>query len=85
MEDLLRIADRLRTRDDLRVFLEKIADSLLEDPEAWENDTLERFLRAWAAWLGDMDGYFLNPCIPAPEAPSWQFIAQMILAARVYE
>lgn len=46
---------------------------------------LSGFLRAWADWLRDMDGYFVNRSLPVPESPSWQFVAQMLLAARVYE
>jgi hypothetical protein len=73
------------TRADLAVFLDDLAGSLATEPDAWENDTLERFLRAWSAWIGDMDGYFANQDRPVPETPSWQLVAQMLLAARVYE
>lgn len=72
-------------RAELAGFLDQLADSLLEEPERWENDTLESFLRGWSAWLVDMDGYFLNRGEPVPDTPSWQLIAQMLLAARVYE
>ena len=78
-------AELVRTREDLAAFLENLADSLAENSEVWENDMLEAFLRAWSAWIGDMDGYFANQGRPVPEAPSWQLVAQMLLAARVYE
>jgi hypothetical protein len=32
-----------------------------------------------------MDGYFVRQGRAVPEAPSWQLVAQMLLAARVYE
>ena len=73
------------TRAELAGFIDQLADSFVEQPEVWENDTLERFLRAWSAWLGDMDGFFLNRGEDVPAEPSWQLIAQMLLAARVYE
>lgn len=73
------------TRAELAGFLDQLADSLLEEPERWENDRLESFLRGWSAWLNDMDGYFLNRGEPVPDAPSWQLVAQMLLAARVYD
>jgi hypothetical protein len=66
-------------------FIDQLADSFVEQPEVWENDTLERFLRAWVAWLGDIDGFFINRGEAVPDEPSWQLIAQMLLAARVYE
>lgn len=73
------------TRAELAGFIDQLADSYLESPEHWENDTIESFLRAWSAWLNDMDGFFINRGEPVPESPSWQLIAQMMLAARVYE
>jgi len=85
MGELEARAERLHTREELAAFLDNLADSLVEEPEVWENDTLERFLRAWSAWIGDMDGYFAHQGLSAPEVPSWQLVAQMLLAARVYE
>lgn len=73
------------TRAELVAFLSQLADSFVEEPERWQNNNLEDFLRAWSAWLEDMDGYFLNRSEPVPEEPSWRLIAQMLLAARVYE
>lgn len=85
MGELEDLAERLHTREDLAAFLENLADSLVQEPEVWENDTLERFLRAWSVWIGDMDGYFANRGLPVPEMPSWRLVALMLLAARVYE
>lgn len=70
---------------ELADFLGQLADSYLEEPERWENADLASFMRAWSAWLGDMDEYFRNRDEPIPSEPSWQLIAQMLLAARVYE
>lgn len=77
--------ERVQTRDDLATFLAGLADSLLAEPAAWENDTLERFLRAWSAWITDMEGYFTNRGEETPATPSWELIAQMLLAAKIYE
>lgn len=73
------------SREELAAFLTELADSVLKEPDRWENSDLADFLRAWGAWLEDMDGYFLNRGESVPSAPSWQLIAQMLLAARVYE
>lgn len=83
--DLESRATRPLSREELAAFLAELADSVVKEPERWENSDLVDFLRAWAAWLEDMDGYFLNQGEPVPSAPSWQLIAQMLLAARVYE
>lgn len=73
------------TREQLVAFLDQLADSFLKEPERWENADLESLLRAWSAWLEDMDGFFLNRGESVPSEPSWQLVAQMLLAARVYE
>jgi len=73
------------TRSELVAFLDRLADSGLEEPELWENDNLIDFLRGLSAWLNDMDGYFLNRGEDVPAQPTWQLIAQMLLAARIYE
>jgi hypothetical protein len=85
MGELEARAEKLHTRAELAAFLENLADSVVEEPEVWENDTLERFLRAWSAWIADMDGYFVQRGLSVPGEPSWRLIAQMLLAARVYE
>lgn len=73
------------SRSDLVRFIDQLADSLVEQPEIWENGSLESFLRAWSVWLSEMDGYFAGKGQPVPDSPSWKLIAEMMLAARVYE
>ena len=69
----------------LASFLNAAADDLVEDPDDWENVTLENFLRAWAAWLEGSPGYYENRSEEFPEQPSWSQIAGMVLAAKIYE
>ena len=73
------------SRQDLADFIDQFRDSLRRDPESWENNDLDSFLEALSAWTRDMDGYFTNRGEPVPDVPSWRLIAQMLLAARVYE
>lgn len=84
-EDPFSRANSVQTLAELAVFLENLADSISEEPEIWENDTLRRFLKAWAAWTVDMGGYFAERGEPVPEEASWKLVAQMLLAARLYE
>lgn len=78
-------AETVSSREDLVVFIDGLADSLRDEPEVWENDTLERFLRAWSAWIEDMEGFFTGRNLQTPDTPSWSLVAEMLLAARVYE
>jgi hypothetical protein len=85
MFDLNERAATTTSRARLAAFLDNLADSLIETPENWENQDLESFLRAWSAWLNDSDGFFAARGEIVPADPSWTLIAQMLLAARVYE
>ena len=76
--------ENIRSRHELAIFIDCLP-ARFRGPEAWENANLECFLTALSAWVNDMDGYFLNRSEVVPEAPSWRFVAQMLLAARVYE
>jgi hypothetical protein len=83
--DLAQAADSIRTRQDLAQFVLALHGDLLTNRGRWENQDLERFLEAMAAWISDMDGYFLNQGIAEPERPSWGLVGQMLLAASMYE
>ena len=85
MPPLHELADQVDSPHQLAAFLTEAADSFVEDPGDWENDTLESFLRAWAAWMHDISGYFLNLGQQTPETPSWSLVAGMVLAAKVSE
>lgn len=73
------------SRDDLAAFVDQLARSYMEDPQSWENSTIDQFLEALSGWISDMDGYFKNLGMPVPASPSWELIAQMLSAATAYE
>lgn len=54
-------ADRVVTREDFVAFLAAALADLRDRPEEWENRTLENFLDAWGAWVGDMPGMVRKP------------------------
>jgi hypothetical protein len=75
--------ESIRTRQDLSSFIVSLSR---RDMTAWENQDLPSFLEAMGAWVNDMDGYFRNvQGRSAPDQPSWQLFAQILLAASVYE
>lgn len=83
--ELEKRADAPMTRAQVAEFVDQLADSLVAEPDSWDNNTLDLFLRGLAGWLADMDGYFRNRGEPVPESPSWQLVADALLAARIYE
>lgn len=77
--------ETIQSREDFLRFLRLLADDLKSNPDSWENANLPRFLEALAAWIEDMDGYYLNQKQSVPEKPDWQVLRDMFMAARVYE
>lgn len=76
---------KLRDKQDFIVFLQILIKNLKENPDEWENRTLESFLGAIADWVEDMEGYYLNNNLPIPDRIDWKFFANILAAARVYE
>lgn len=66
-------------------FILSLRQELLEHPERWENDTLDRFLEAMAAWLNHAPGWFNNQGKTESPSPDWQYVAHMLAAATMYE
>jgi hypothetical protein len=77
--------ETIHTRKDFAVFLHELHQEHRDNPQAWENNTLERFLEALAAWTEDMDGFYLNQKQKLPEHLEWKTFAHMLVAATMYE
>jgi hypothetical protein len=78
-------AESVKTKDDLVPFIRALRSDLSENRDAWENPTLESFLEAMEAWIGDMNGYYLNQGQQPPERPDWRTFALILAASRIYE
>lgn len=83
--DLNREVQKIRSREDLVSFVRSLADDSKNHSRDWENDNLETYLYALAAWIEDMDGYYQNVGEKLPEYPNWRTLGQMLLAAKIYE
>jgi hypothetical protein len=79
------LAQQVHSREDLAAFIRALLCQLREKPEDWENQDLASFLEAMAAWIEDMEGYYKGRGEAVPKQPTWKTIAQILLAARVYE
>lgn len=77
--------DTIRTREDFAEFVKAVSRDLRDNPTSWSNTSLQSYLEALAAWVDDMDGYYSNRGRLIPEQPDWPIVADMLMAARVYE
>lgn len=82
---LLSQMEAVRSRDDLVAFIQALSNELKSHPETWENPDLSSFLNAMAAWVQDMDGYYLNQKKEFSEDQSWKTFAEILYSARIYE
>lgn len=73
------------SKAELVEFVRALADDLSMNRDGWENPTLETYLAALASWLEDSDGYYRNQGRPVPVEPSWRDVAEMLMAAKMYE
>jgi hypothetical protein len=67
-------------------FLDLLRQDYLQNPDEWENKTLETFLAALGDYANDIQGYYDNTGqkVNADE-PSWQTFADIFKGATMYE
>jgi len=77
---------QVRDRTEFIAFVERLHEDYLNNGEAWENSTLERFLEAMVGYAKDIQGYYdnSNQKINANEA-SWQIFSDILEGAKIYE
>lgn len=73
-------------RQSLISFLDLLTQDFLQNPDDWENKTLDTFLEALGAYATDIQGYYDNTGkkVNADE-PSWQTFADIFKGATMYE
>lgn len=76
---------KVNTKEDFIEFLEFLSSNAKNNLGEWENKDLPSYLESMASWIEDMDGYYLNQRLPIPENINWTFIADILMAARIYE
>jgi hypothetical protein len=77
--------NNIKTREDFVSFVYELGKDYRMNPQSWENKDTGAFLEALAAWVEDMDGYYLNKGEPVPDKLNWKNIADMLMAAKLYE
>jgi len=75
----------VRDRDSFIEFVHELAHAFRRHGETWENGRVDLYLDALAAWVADMDGYYTGKGLPVPAAPDWKNVADMLMAASIYE
>lgn len=73
------------SRDDFVAFVQRLSEEFRASPQSWEHKDIGSYLDALAAWVSDMDGYYIHRGQPVLQNPDWQTVADMLRAATLYE
>jgi hypothetical protein len=73
------------SRASLAEFVEALSRDIRDNPKEYQNTDLVSYLAAMAAWIKNMDGYYSNRGEETPMHPTWKTVADIIMAATVYE
>jgi hypothetical protein len=82
---LSKLAHAVRTREELVAFIEALTADYTANRSAWRNSDLASFLAAMSAWSEDMVGFYENGGEDLASLPPWRVLADILMAARVYE
>lgn len=85
MQELINKIQTLKCKEDFVEFIRLLIVDLQENPNGWENQTLESYLEAIASWTEDMEGYYQNNNIEIPQNINWKAFANILMAAKMYE
>ncbi len=77
------LARAVKTREDLQSFVNALVKDLAKGK--WENKDLASYLEGLAGFVGDLDGYYTNRGAAPPKRPEWRTLAEVLLAATMYE
>ena len=78
-------AQAVQTREDLVAFIKALQADHGTNRNGWEIANLESFLSAMAAWTEDMEGFYSNMGQDISKMPPWKILADILMAARIYE
>ncbi|MFY0602272.1 MAG: hypothetical protein JXR03_21545 [Cyclobacteriaceae bacterium] len=73
--DIYEQAEKIENQQDFILFLKLLKDDFRENFSAWENENLASFLEGLAGYNMDKEQGGI----------SWKIVAEMLLAAKVYE
>jgi hypothetical protein len=78
--------EKIQNKEDFVRFLQLYFRDFQMNRNNWENNSLEYFLEAMAAWVDDMDGFYKQEGKEFdPEKPTWKNFGEILLATRMYE
>lgn len=78
-------ARAVRTREDLVAFIEALDADYAGNGSTWTNTDLASFLGGMSGWSQDMKGFYENRGEDLASLSPWRVLADILVAARIYE
>ena len=75
----------INNRDEFIQFINVLIEDFRINGSLWGNSDLLSFLEAMAAWVEDMDGYYAYKNQALSSNISWNIMADILSAAKIYE
>lgn len=79
------LPEKIKNKDDFINFVRELSKDFKNNSESWENKSVDEFLESLAAWVEDMDGYYLNKEEAEPSDVDWTVFAVILTGAKIYE
>lgn len=73
------------SKEEFIKFIGHLVNDFKENRVEWENKTLDTYLEGMQSWVDDMEGYFKNNNMQTPKNINWNFFANVLYAAKIYE
>lgn len=77
--------NEIKNKQDFISFVESLALDFRANPLGWENRKVDSYLEAIASWTEDMDGFYRNNNLEAPQNVDWKVFASILIAAKMFE
>lgn len=85
-DDVVDCAETVESYEDFVAFTKALERSYRLHPGEWDNRTLGSFLDGLVGFVSDMEGYYNNAGVSFSRSHStWRYLAEALVAARVYE
>jgi hypothetical protein len=85
-DELARLAKAVDSRAAFLSFLTDLRANCRTHKQEWENADLDQFIKGMIGFTRDMDGYYRSYAADVDtNQPSWRLMAEILLAAKVYE
>lgn len=75
----------VETKEQFLTFVRSLKSSFHDDPNVWENTSIDSYLEGIAGWIEDCEGAYKYRGETLPNHIDWKFIARMLAAASIYE